>query len=193
MKRILSISLAVCLLLCLMGCKAQDEPILSEPAAIQTAPQMEVASTVTGEVESIVGNEVTLNLGEVEKSAAPAQNGDVTQAEAPQMPDDGEMPDGMEFPANGEMPERGEMPEGGMGGGRGQSGEKGGQGGMGSMSGQNASQAAEIKLSGETAKYILPVGMNIGSGDYSSVTSGMVLELSLDADGNVIACSILSR
>ena len=73
--------------------------------------QVEVAETVTGEVESIVGNEVTL------------------------------------------------LPEGG----------------------------------GDAAAYLLPVGMSVGSGDYSSVTAGMTLSLSLDAEGRVVAASVLAR
>lgn len=75
--------------------------------------QVEVAETVTGEVESIVGNEVTLLL----------TDGTEPSAEA-------------------------------------------------------------------TATYLLPVGMPIGTGDYSTVSTGMVLELSLDADGDVVAASV---
>ena len=75
--------------------------------------QVEVAETVTGEVESIVGNEVTLLL----------TDGTAPSAEA-------------------------------------------------------------------TATYLLPVGMPIGTGDYSTVSTGMVLELSLDVDGDVVAASV---
>ena len=75
--------------------------------------QVEVAETVTGEVESIVGNEVTLLLTDGTESSAQA-----------------------------------------------------------------------------TATYLLPVGMPIGTGDYSTVSTGMVLELSLDADGDVVAASV---
>lgn len=75
--------------------------------------QVEVAETVTGEVESIVGNEVTLLLADGTEPSAQA-----------------------------------------------------------------------------TATYLLPVGMPIGTGDYSTVSTGMVLELSLDADGDVVAASV---
>lgn len=75
--------------------------------------QVEVAETVTGEVESIVGNEVTLLLTDGTEPSAQA-----------------------------------------------------------------------------TATYLLPVGMPIGTGDYSTVSTGMVLELSLDADGDVVAASV---
>ena len=36
----------------------------------------------------------------------------------------------------------------------------------------------------------VPVGMPIGTGEYSTVSTGMVLELSLDADGDVVAASV---
>ena len=81
--------------------------------------QVEVAETVTGEVESIVGNEVTLLLTD------------------------------------------------------------------------GTAQTEETESSGQaTATYLLPVGMPIGTGDYSTVSTGMVLELSLDADGDVVAASV---
>ena len=98
--------------------------------------QVEVAETVTGEVESIVGNEVTLLL--TDGTAAPAE------PEAPAETEDAE-----------------------------------------------AAQTEETESSAEaTATYLLPVGMPIGTGDYSTVSTGMVLELSLDADGDVVAASV---
>ena len=45
---------------------------------------------------------------------------------------------------------------------------------------------------GETAAYLIPVGMSVGSGDYSSVSVGMVLGLKLE-DGAVRGVSILKR
>ena len=103
--------------------------------------QVEVAETVTGEVESIVGNEVTLLL--TDGTAAPAE------PEAAATP--------AATPAASEAPAETEEPE---------------------SSGQ------------ATATYLLPVGMPIGTGDYSTVSTGMVLELSLDADGDVVAASV---
>ena len=94
--------------------------------------QVEVAETVTGEVESIVGNEVTLLL--TDGTAAPAAT-----------------------PAASATPAPSAEPE-------------------------SAAQA--------TAAYLLPVGMPVGSGDYSTVSDGMVLKLSLDADGDVVAASV---
>ncbi|MDD3921806.1 MAG: hypothetical protein PHO41_11610, partial [Eubacteriales bacterium] len=86
-----------------------------------TAHGRSIDADVTGQVDSIIGNEVVLTLGEVE-------NGTFTAG-----------------------------------------------------------------ASGETATYLLPVGMTIGSGDFSSVTSGMVLGLSLNDSGAITAVSVLSR
>lgn len=111
--------------------------------------QVEVAETVTGEVESIVGNEVTLLLtdgtapsAEPEAAATPAAT-----------------------PAASEAPAETEDAE--------------------------AAQTEATESSAQaTATYLLPVGMPIGAGDYSTVSTGMVLELSLDADGDVVAASV---
>lgn len=111
--------------------------------------QVEVAETVTGEVESIVGNEVTLLLAD--GTAAPAE------PEAAATP--------AATPAASEAPAETEDAE--------------------------AAQTEETESSGQaTATYLLPVGMPIGAGDYSTVSTGMVLELSLDADGDVVAASV---
>lgn len=111
--------------------------------------QVEVAETVTGEVESIVGNEVTLLL--TDGTAAPAE------PEAAATP--------AATPAASESPAETEDAE--------------------------AAQTEETESSGQaTATYLLPVGMPIGAGDYSTVSTGMVLELSLDADGDVVAASV---
>lgn len=111
--------------------------------------QVEVAETVTGEMESIVGNEVTLLL--TDGTAAPAE------PEAAATP--------AATPAASEAPAETEDAE--------------------------AAQTEETESSGQaTATYLLPVGMPIGTGDYSTVSTGMVLELSLDADGDVVAASV---
>ena len=111
--------------------------------------QVEVAETVTGEVESIVGNEVTLLLTD---GTAPS-----AEAEAAATP--AATPAASEAPAGTEDAE--------------------------------AAQTEETESSAQaTATYLLPVGMPIGTGDYSTVSTGMVLELSLDADGDVVAASV---
>lgn len=111
----------------------------------------------------------------------------------------GEMPEGME------LPEGMEPPEG--------TGTAGGTGTTGGAQSQTLQVEVAETVTGEvesivgnevtllltdgtdpsaqaTATYLLPVGMPIGTGDYSTVSTGMVLELSLDADGDVVAASV---
>lgn len=63
----------------------------------------------------------------------------------------------------------------------------------GGAEGRSMGGAMNITYTGETATYLLPVGMAIGTGDYSSVSEGMVLQLTIDNDGTITAVSILSR
>ena len=147
---------------------------------------------VTGEVTSIVGNEVTLALGEVIENERENRGGEKpVDGEMPEMSEggfgNGEMPEGFEMPeggfGNGEMPEMPEgmkIPEGGFGGNM-----KGGRGG-----------SSTIEKSGETAAYTIPVGMTIsGAGgrnsDYSAISAGMMLRLTLNSDGYVVAAEII--
>ena len=157
-------------LLMMTGCsedkKTGEAPV--QDTAAQTEYVMQDGDTqVTGEVTSIVGNEVTLALGEVTENEKENRGGE--------KPADGEMP---------EMPEggfsNGEMPEG-FGGGN----MKGGRGG-----------SAAIEKSGETASYTIPVGMTISgasgrNSDYSAISAGMVLRLTLNSDGYVVAAEII--
>mgnify|MGYP006874685449 CR=1 FL=1 len=99
---------------------------------------------------------------------------------------DGEMPEGMEFPEMGEMPEGMEMPEMGEGG-------KGGNGGRGGMGGKSS---ASVNKSGETATYIIPVGMTVSGAsgrdsDYSAISVGNVLRLTVNSEGYVVAAEIV--
>ena len=71
---------------------------------------------VIGEITSIIGNEVTMDLVEEEIVDTSTQTGSSTTGpsgmempEGMEMPADGEMPEGMEMPADGEMPS-GDMP-----------------------------------------------------------------------------------
>ena len=69
----------------------------------------------------------------------------------------------------------------------------GGSAPSGGFNGGSMGGALNVTYTGETATYLLPVGMAIGTGDYSSVTEGMVLQLTIDGDGTITAVSILSR
>lgn len=186
--------------LTLCGCKEAET---EERVTVTTAaPNNYVASdtdrTVTGEVISITGNEVTLALGTVsEDGELPKmpRDGEVPQTreegEVPQIPKDGEEPPineegevpkmrgDEEMPdfGNSERPERGQgkFPDGeASGGGR---------------------HKASIEKTGEEASYIIPVGMTVDglsgrSSDYSGITVGTVLTLTINEDGVVCAASI---
>lgn len=217
-------------LLMMTGCSA-DKNSGEAPAqefAAQTEYVMQDGDTqITGEVTSIVGNEVTLALGEItenekgnrggEKPAdgempemqerAEVPEGDFEKGEMPEMPEGAEipegdfekgempeMPEGAEIPegdfGNGEMPERMENSKGDYGNGEVQEG-LGGENTKGSKGG-----SATIEKNGETAAYTIPVGMTIsGTGgrnsDYSAISAGMVLRLTLNSDGYVVAAEII--
>ena len=149
-------------------------------------------TTVSGEVTAIAGNYVTLALGTVEENKDDSDNSnsddksdgnydmpsDLTDAPnndgngtPPEMPD-GNMP-------SGDMPE---MPSGDMnapdGAGFGRGGRK----------------SASITKSGEESSYMIPVGMTIAglsgrSSDYSGITVGTILTLTVSEDVTVRAAS----
>lgn len=132
----------------------------------------------------------------------------------------GEMPEGGfgDFPGSmGEMPEgmpegMGERPRGGRENGEGSPAQgEGGSGMAGMTMGENQvigkvqsiagnyatlligkSENGSITYTDEEQSYLLPVGMSIGTGDFTSVTAGMVLRLTFDGD-NITAVSIVSR
>lgn len=149
-------------------------------------------TTVSGEVTAIAGNYVTLALGTVEENKDDSDNSNSDDKsdgnygmpsdlhDAPNNDGNGtppEMPDG-NMPS-GDMPE---MPSGDMnapdGAGFGRGGRK----------------SASITKSGEESSYMIPVGMTIAglsgrSSDYSGITVGTILTLTVSEDGTVRAAS----
>ncbi len=149
-------------------------------------------TTVSGEVTAIAGNYVTLALGTVEENKDDSDNNTSDDKsdgnygmpsdlhDAPNNDGNGtppEMPDG-NMPS-GDMPE---MPSGDMnapdGAGFGRGGRK----------------SASITKSGEESSYMIPVGMTIAglsgrSSDYSGITVGTILTLTVSEDGTVRAAS----
>ena len=161
------------------GCAESNEKenMPAETAAVNNYVPKETDKTVSGEVTKITGNRITLALGTVsaDNAQAPGQNG-----EMPEM--NGEMPEGDFAPPDGERPERsgekpdwsGEMPTQGKGGRRG---------------------GSTVEKTGEEAQYILPVGMPIDglSGrntDYSGITAGTVITLTVNEKGVVCAAEV---
>ncbi len=140
------------------------------------------------------------------------QAGKMDFANAPEgmgMPGGMEMPEGMSMPEGMEQPSGGRPKAQGSGEGKGQGPSKitleEGEvlGKVESIAGNRVEllfgtlKGGEISYGTEVAAYLLPVGMKIGSGDFSSVTAGMVLKLSMEeaSDGTetITAVTIVSR
>lgn len=178
------IAIAAAALIMMTGCSSDktEEKSAAASDAAQTEYVMQEGDTqVVGEVTEIVGNEVTLALGELEEKSQGGGNG-----EKPEMSEGGNMPEMGENGEAPEMPEGMEMPEMGEGG-------KGGNGGRGGMGGKSS---ASVNKSGETATYIIPVGMTVSgangrNSDYSAISAGTVLRLTLNSEGYVVAAEIV--
>lgn len=175
------------------GCAetGEKENIPVQTAAVNNYVPKETDKTVSGEVTKITGNRITLALGTVsaDNSQAPEQNGETPEmnGEPPQW--NGEMPEGDFTPPSGEMPQM--------------NGEKPNRGGeRPEMSGEMPTQgkggrrgSSTVQKTGEEAQYILPVGMPIDglSGrntDYSGVTAGTALTLTVNEKGVVCAAEV---
>lgn len=209
MKKIFLAPLIIAGITVLSGCekdgKNSDMPQENVPAnASVTEYIMQDGDTqVVGEVTQIVGNEVTLALGEAVESS--------TEKDMPEMPPDGEKPqfdkengDAPKMPFDGEKPQfdmgNGEfpqmpqgvdmpqMPEGGfpdIDSGEAPEFKRGGQ-----------KSSVSVEKSGETGTYIIPVGMTVSgasgrSSDYTAVSAGMTLRLTLNSEGYTVAAEIL--
>lgn len=230
MKRLLCLTLGILLILC--GCAGEEEPAAAAPGGLGAAATdaarddaIDLAAaptaqggetTVYGRVDSIVGNEVVLELGTVrggmgsrnrDAAASPAAEASTDAAGGALGGDGWAPPSDME----GESGTGRTRPEGfrgtpseGVGGASAGGGERpamgegnappgaGRSGSAGSGTGSGA-QALDITYTGEKATYLLPVGMQIGTGDFSSVTAGMVLRITLNETGVITAVSIVSR
>ena len=219
MKRI-ALLLSITLILFAVGCaKSGDQNAAkdNQQLDVSAAPADAGSSMVYGRVDSIIGNEVVLALGEPQRgggssSSSADQSGaqaDGEQQSGASGEQSGENPSGTsgtgqrgnwsasggnatDGAPSGEMPS-GEAPSGQMPSGEAPSGDKaaalsGNAGGT-----QQGGRSVSLTYSGDTATYLLPVGMAIGSGDFSDVTEGMVLSLTLDTEGTITAVSILSR
>ena len=185
-KRIASIGTAALLfaVMSLTACFSDDEGTMDFTQ--QTVEENNYVAqssdtVVSGEVTAIVGNSVTLALGEVSES----ENTGAADAGEEEADFSGEMPSGGDMPdmSGGEMPDMGDMDMSDFGGG----GNGGGGNGGG---GRGKSSSATIEKSGEEATYILPVGMPIGSGDYSNISEGDILTLTINSEGIVCAAEV---
>ena len=162
----------------LAGCSESSDKtdMPAETAAVNNYVPTSTDKTVTGEVTKITGNRITLALGNItEDNSAPDENsGNAPEADGNMPRMNGDMPDfGSEMPdMNGTPPEMGDMPSG-----------KGGR------------KSASVEKTGEEAEYILPVGMPIDglsgrSNDYSGVSAGDVITLTVNEQGTVCAAEV---
>lgn len=220
MKRI-ALLLSITLILFAAGCAKsgdQNAAKTNQQLDVSAAPADAGSSLVYGRVDSIIGNEVVLALGEPQRgggssSSSADQSGaqaDGKQQSGASGEQSGENPSGTsgtgqrgnwsasggnatDGAPSGEMPSgqtfSGEAPSGQMPSGEAPSGDI-----AAALSGNaGGGRSVSLTYSGDTATYLLPVGMAIGSGDFSDVTEGMVLSLTLDTEGTITAVSILSR
>ncbi len=149
-------------------------------------------TTVSGEVTAIAGNYVTLALGTVEENQNDSDNShsDDKSDGNYDMPSD--LPDAPNNDGNGTPPEMpgGNMPSGDMP--EMPSGDMNAPDGAGF--GRGGRKSASITKSGEKSSYMIPVGMTIAglsgrSSDYSGITVGTILTLTVSEDGTVRAAS----
>lgn len=177
----------------LSGCAENNERenIPTETAAVNNYVPKETDKTVSGEVTKITGNRITLALGTVsaDNTLSPDQSGESPDMNSELPERGGNMPEGDFTPPDGERPER--------------SGEKSDRGGerpdmSGDMSGQGKggrSGGSTVEKTGEEAEYIIPVGMPVSglsgrSTDYSGITEGAVITLTVNERGVVCAAEV---
>lgn len=137
-------------------------------------------TTVSGEVTAIAGNYVTLALGTVEENKDDNSDNNTSDDKSGDNSDmKSDFPDAPNNDGSGTPPE---MPSGDFsapdGAGFGRGGRK----------------SASITKSGEESSYMIPVGMTIDglsgrSSDYSGITVGTILTLTVSEDGTVRAAS----
>lgn len=163
-------------------------------------PAGDKANMVIGKIIAVAGNQITIDVAEIDGDfEMPEMNfEDFSRPEGMSMPEgmeppedfDGEMPDfgSGGFPGSGKMPEGMTMPEG-MSMPDFKNSETPQRGQMP----QFDMEDIEITYTGEKEKYIIPKGVKVGSGDYTSLSKGMVVGLQLDESGTVTSVMIISQ
>lgn len=149
-------------------------------------------TTVSGEVTAIAGNCVTLALGTVEENKDDSDNSNPDDKSDGNYDMPSDLPDAPNNDGNGTPPE---MPDGNMPSGdmpEMPSGDMNAPDGAGF--GRGGRKSASITKSGEESSYMIPVGMTIAglsgrSSDYSGITVGTILTLTVSEDGTVRAAS----
>ncbi len=191
MKKIFLTPLIIACITVLSGCEKDGKNLgiprenMTDNTAVTEYIMQEGDTQIVGEVTQIVGNEVTLALGEsVENSTEKdmqemPQNKekpqfDTKNGESPQMRQDGDMPqmpDDIDF-HNMDSSEGPEFKRGGR------------------------KSSVSVKKNGEKGTYIIPVGMTVSgasgrNNDYSAISAGMTIRLTLNSDGYTVSAEIL--
>lgn len=196
MKKILIIFTLCAVCAAFSGCKKENDPNVQTSETVTEYVMQEGDTVVSGEVVSVVGNEVTINVGTV------------SQEESAQPPSDGEMPaEGDTDGEGGDMPQRGERPNFGdgdmpdfAGGERPDGGEKPDFSGGDMQDGENfrggKKSSVKVETTGESESYIIPVGMTVSGSsgrqsDYNAISVGAAVQITLNSEGLVVACEIL--
>lgn len=204
-KRNISICCAACVLLLTLASCGKDTESSKSGTSKETSSAMytlkEGDIQLSGQVTSVTGNEITLELAQTttaEDIYAKGENPEADKEQADMPPADGEKPefngekpdfaDGEKPEFNGEMPDfaDGEKPEF-----NGEMPDFGGQ-----MPNGKESKGSSFKLTGKAETYILPAGMTISglsgrANDFTAVTVGMNLKLTINSDGDVVAAEVI--
>ncbi len=209
MRKLIGILLVISLLtFAFCGCNSEsngDSTTAPSQSANEAQAQPENMKMIIGKIENIAGNQVTLALADMSNIEMPSG-----MPEDMTFPEEMSMPEGMSRPEGGKPPEGFSMPDGEMPDFGGQPPEgmsmpdmedfsmpegttmpEGGFGGFGGRGPQI--NVEDITYTGETEKYIIPTGVRIGSGDYTSLSKGMIISLQLDESNAVKGGSIISQ
>jgi len=210
MKRIAIAAIGLVTAFMMFGCSSGNQ---SPQETQQQEERPEAASTVYGKVTSIVGNEVVISLGTPKVSTASSlsetggqgQSGGNWGGENRPSGTPGQMPSGGSAGSGARRSGQGTSSGGasrngyGTGAASGSRGTAGsgfsaadGSGAAGGTGVMQSSPAVELTYSGDTATYLLPAGMKIGTGDFTSVAKGNVLQITLNAEGTITSVTILS-
>ncbi len=190
--------LLVMLTLNLTACSdSAEEAQQMTTAAPNNYTAVSTDTTVSGEVTAIAGNYVTLALGTVEENQNDSNNSNSDNKSSDNSDMKSDFPDAPNNDGSGTPPEMpdGNMPSGDMPTGdmpEMPSGDFSAPDGAGF--GKGGRKSASITKSGEESSYIIPVGMTIDglsgrSSDYSGITVGTILTLTVSEDGTVRAAS----
>ncbi len=207
MRKLISILLVI--LICAFafcGCNSEssgESTTAPSQSASDAQTQPENVKMIIGKIENIAGNQVTLALADMSNIEMPSG-----KPEDMSLPEGMSMPEGMSRPEGGQPPEDFSMPEGEMPDFGGEppedmsmpdmenfsmpEGMSRPEGDFGGGRGMKI-DIDEITYTGETEKYIIPTGIRIGSGDYTSLSKGMIISLQLDESNTVTGGSIISQ